>query len=192
MARAKTILGKAYLNAGQTGKAAEMFNLCTNTTNTLNNLWEARFRQAEIYEFEMDYKNAHSLYLKIRNECPPTSEIFWMAMLKCAEYSVNNTTPLAGAALLHTIVSSNHPFPLPRLIANYYLDKIDEKTFSQNYISLYSGDIWYRYYTARKQLLNGNKRDAIAALTNLQKELPNNSWRAFQVLKILREASSEF
>jgi len=186
MMRAKTILGKAYLNAGQTVKAAEMFNLCISTQNTLDNVWEAWFSLAEIYEFDKDYQNARSLYLKIRNECPPTSEIFWMAMLKCAEYSVNNTTPLAETALLHTITNSNHPFALPRLIANYYLNKMDEKTFRGYYTSFYSGDIWHQYYTAKKQFLNGNRDDALLTLASLKKELPDSSWRTFRVQKILQ------
>ena len=197
MTRAKMILGKAYLNAGQTAKAAEMFGLSIhNNSNTSNNIWEAWLRLAEIYEYDTDYNNARSLYLKIRNECPPTSEIFWMAMLKCAEYNAdkynadkygaNNTTLPAAPALLQTIINSNHPFALPRLIANYYLDKIDEKTFREGYASLYPDDIWHRYYTARKHLLYESREDAIVTLTNLQKELPDNSWRKFQVLKILR------
>jgi len=183
MARAKTILGKAYLNAGQTDKAAGMFN---HTPGQPNNTWETWSLLAEIYDFDMDYQNARSLYLKIRNESPPISEIFWMAMLKCAEYNVNNTTPLAGTPLLQTIAKSNHPFVLPRLIANYYLNKIDEKTFRENYTSIYPGDSWHLYYTARKQFLNGNKDEALLTLTTLQRELPENSWRTFKVLKILQ------
>jgi predicted Zn-dependent protease len=191
MTRAKIILGKAYLNAGQTVKAAEMFSLCIhNNSNASDNIWEAWFRLAEIYEFDADYDNARSLYLKIRNECPPTSEIFWMAMLRCAEYNAANTTLPAAPALLHTIVNSNHPFALPRLIANYYLDKIDEKTFGDSYASLYPNDRWYRYYTARKQLLGGNREQALSTLTNLQKELPDNSWRKFRVIKILRTSKA--
>jgi len=186
MARAKTILGKAYLNAGQTDKAAEMFNLCIQTPSSPDNLWEAWFLLAEIYEFDMDYQNARSRYFKIRSESPPISEIFWMAMLKCAEYSVNNTTPLAGIPLLQTVIKSNHPFALPRLIANYYSDKIDEKTFRENYASIYPGDPWHGYYTARKQLLDGNKEQALSVLTNMQRELPDNSWRKFKILKILQ------
>ncbi|MCL2689295.1 MAG: protein kinase [Chitinispirillia bacterium] len=154
MARAQIILGKAYLNAGQTVKAAEMFNLSIQTQSKSDNVWEAWFRLAEIYELDMDYKKAQPLYLKIRNKCPPTSEIFWMAMLKCAEYGINSAVPLDQAALLHTVVNSNHPFPRPRLIANYYLNRIDEKTFRENYASIYPSDLSYRYYIVRKQLLN--------------------------------------
>ncbi|MDR0306206.1 MAG: protein kinase [Chitinispirillales bacterium] len=185
-ARAKTLMGKAYLNAGQVSKASEMFNQSIHTFNTSDNIWEAWFKLAQIYEYDFDYNHALSLYLKIWKECPPTSEIFWMAALKCAEYNINDETPAAVVPLLHEIVNGDHPFPLPRLIANYYLDRVDEKAFRKSYSFLYPADPWHQYYTARKQLLQGNREQALITLGSLRRQLPQNSWRTLQVLKIQR------
>jgi serine/threonine protein kinase len=185
-AHSRTLLAKAYLNVGQTKLATDIFNQRIHTQSITDNVWEAWFSLAEIYEYNFDYKNALSIYLKIYRESPPTSEIYQMAALKCAEYSADNATPITRNPILHEIVNGGHPFPLPRLIANYYLDKIDENRFRDNWLFFYPQDPWHRYYTAKKQMMNGQRNSAVHTLDRVRRELPQNSWRTFQVLKILR------
>jgi serine/threonine protein kinase/TolA-binding protein len=186
LARSKTLLGKAYLNAGQTKAAADIFNQCIHTHTTTDNIWEAWFYLAEIYEYDFDYQNALSIYLKIYKESPPTSEIHWMAALKSAHYSASNEAPSAKNSTLHEIVNGSHPFPLPRLIANYYLDRIDESKFKDSWLFLQPNDPWHRYYTAKKLISGGQRKEAVQTLNIVRKELPQNSWRTFQIIKILR------
>jgi len=186
IARSRTLLGKAHLNAGQTKAASDIFNQAIHTHNTTDNIWEAWFGLAEIYEYDFDYKNARSIYQKIYKESPPTSEIHWMAALKCAEQSASGTTPAAKNTILNETVNGSHPFPLPRLIANYYLDNINENEFRNNYLFFNPNDPWHRYYTAKKQIMNGQRNLAMQTLNRGRRELPQNSWRTFQIIKIQR------
>ena len=186
LARSRTLLGKAHLNAGQPKAAADIFNQCIHTHHTTDNIWEAWFSLAEIYEYDFDYQNALSIYRKIYRESPSTLELHWMAALKCAELSAVSTAQNARSAILHEIINGSHPFPLPRLIASYYLDKINEGEFREGYLFLNPQDPWHRYYTAKKQMQNGQRNLAVQSLNRLRREIPQNSWRAFQILKILR------
>jgi len=179
LTRSKTLLGKAHLNAGKTKDAAEIFNQIIHTNTTTDNIWEAWFNLAEIYEYDFNYQNALSIYQKIYRESPATSEVHWMAALKCAEHSTANS-------ILHEIINGAHPFPLPRLIANYYLGRISEDKFRSDYLFLYPQDPWHRYYTARNQMRYGQRNLAVQTLNRVRREIPQNSWRAFQILKILR------
>ncbi|MFP4164344.1 MAG: protein kinase domain-containing protein [Chitinispirillaceae bacterium] len=185
LARSKTALGKAYLRRGMTKKATEMFNQCVHTHITSDNIWEAWLSLAEIYEYNFAFSHALALYDKIRNECPPTSVISWMATLKAAELAVNDSVPLDSVLLLKGIIESPHPFPLPRLIAQYYSNQISEKVFRKKWRFLYPSDPGYLYYISRKHSLQKNKNAASVYLRRLKARLPSHSWRYFQAINIL-------
>lgn len=187
LAKSKTALGKAYLRSGMTQEASEMFNQCVHTHVTSDNVWEAWLGLAEIYEYDFAYSHALALYDKIRKESPSTSVISWMAAIRAGELAVNDSTPPDSVPLFRKIVESPHPFPLPRLVANYYLGNISEQEFKEKWLFLYPSDPNYLYYTARKYSLQGNRRAASNHLQRLKAKLPPSSWSYFRVIKILHD-----
>ncbi len=182
LARSKTLMGKAYLNKGLTSKASEMFNQCIHTHKTSENIWEAWLGLAEIYEYDFAYDFAKSLYSKIMKECPPSSAISWMATLRFAELSREH--PAETDSLLDKIINESHPFPLPRLVANFYRGNVSEEDFSKRWNDLYPSDPGHFYFEARKAFFEGKQSEAKERLSALKKELSPSSWQYFQILKI--------
>ncbi|MCL2182510.1 MAG: serine/threonine-protein kinase [Chitinispirillia bacterium] len=183
--RARLILAEAYLNAGQIAPASQIYNQSIHRPTVSDNVWFSWYALGELYDYDFDYEQAQALYSKVWKECPPTSVTHWLAAIKVAEQAVSDTMPLERVPLLHEIAGGPHPFPLPRIIAAYYLDKITEIEFQTYWESLFPGDSWCLYYIARKLLLQGNPEEAVSVLRVLQRQLPMASWHTFQVLKIL-------
>jgi serine/threonine protein kinase/tetratricopeptide (TPR) repeat protein len=183
--RARLILARAYLNAGQVSPASHIYNQSIHTANVSDNVWRAWYALGDLYEYDFDYEQARAIYTKVWRECPPTSVTHWQAAIKVAEQTVNDTMPLERVPLLHEIANGPHPFPLPRIIASYYLDKITEIEFQTYWDILYPGDSWCLYYIARKLLLQGNRDEALSVIRVLQRQLPETSWHTFHVMKIL-------
>jgi tetratricopeptide (TPR) repeat protein len=185
IASARLAVADTYLNAGQTTGASEIYNQSIHTQHMSNNVWLAWYILGELYEYDFDYTHAATLYTKVWKEPSPNSMIYWMAALKCAERSVSEENEISKNPLFHEITNGAHPYPLPRIIASYYLGKITEIEFLSMWDNLYPQDSWSLYYIARKLLLQGNREEAISVITVLQRQLPQRSWRSFQVLKIL-------
>jgi tetratricopeptide (TPR) repeat protein len=183
--RAKGLVAEAYLNAGQVPPAFDIYNQSVHAPNASDNVWRSWYSLAELYEYNYDYAYAGEIYAKVWKESPRAAVTHWMAAIKCAEQSVTDTMPLDRVPLLHETANSAHPFPLPRIIAAYYLDKITEIEFLSHWDALFPEDSWSLYYVARKLLLQGNREEAVSVVKVLQRQLPEASWRSFQVLKIL-------
>jgi len=184
--RAKISLAEAYLNAGQTATASDIYNQSINQ-GASENVWRSWYAIADLYEYDFNYAHAQAIYAKVLKESPPSSVTHWMAQIKCAEQTVRetDTTTLSHAQLLHETVDGPHPFLLPRIIAAYYTDRITEIEFLSLWDNLLPQDSWSLYYVARKLLLQGNRAEAISVITVLQRQLPVSSWQSFQVQKIL-------
>jgi serine/threonine protein kinase/tetratricopeptide (TPR) repeat protein len=183
-ARAKMAVAEAYLNAGQTATASDIYNQLINQSSS-DNAWRSWYAIADLYEYNYDYAHAQAIYSKIWKEAPPSSVAHWMAKIKCAEQAVRDTATLNSAPLLQETLDGPHPFLLPRIIAAYYTDKITEIEFLSLWDSLQPQDSWSLYYVARKLLLQGNRTEAISVISVLQRQLPSSSWQSFQVQKIL-------
>jgi len=187
-ALAKTSMAEAYLNAGQTASATDIYNQSIHTPNMSDHAWRSWYALAELYEYDFNYEHAQSLYSKIWKESPATSIIHWMAALRCAEYQAgdSNRIVLDKVPLMHEIINGDHPFPLPRLIASYYVDKITEIEFMNKWESLDQTDSWCLYYIAKKLLLQGNRDEAISVIKVLERQYPILSWETYKIVKILR------
>jgi len=187
-ALAKTSIAEAYLNAGQTASAVDIYNQSIHTQNMTDNVWKSWYALAELYEYDFNYEHARSLYTKIWKESSASSFIHWMAALKCAEYQAgdSNLVQLDKVPLLHEIVNGDHPFPLPRLIASYYIESVTEIEFMNRWESLNQTESWCLYYIARKLLLQGNRDEAVSVVKVLERQYPALSWETHQIAKILR------
>jgi serine/threonine protein kinase/tetratricopeptide (TPR) repeat protein len=184
IAEARNLLGKIYLEKGNHSKAKEQFDQCVIAFPGTDAFWEGWFELAGIYEYEGSYKDAITIYRKISNECPPNSPVPLMAAIRRAELIYNDSSE-TSLFLLHKVVSDPHPFPLPRLIASFYVGRIDSKVFLSRWNALRPGDSFYNYHLARKAIFTGNLRAAKQHLTDLKKNSITGSWQYLTAAKML-------
>jgi hypothetical protein len=83
------------------------------------------------------------------------------------------------------VVNAPHPFPLPRLIARYYLGAIPEPQFLEQWNVLLPGDKYYLYHIARKAIMDREMPVARIYLNEFKQYLAPSSWRYMQIYQIL-------
>ena len=183
--RARSLMGRAYLNRGRLHRAAEMFNQCTHTNNRTIGVWEAWHSLAEIYEYDFSSDNALSIYQKIVEQSPKSSPLPWMAAIKVADLTSSDLVGLDEHPYLQKVIESPHPYPLPRLIAHYLTGQTDVAVFQQQWNRLYPGDQEYLYFKALKARQEGKRSVARAHLQELLQNTPTHSWSNFRAARIL-------
>jgi len=189
VAAAKMANGTILLHRGQKEKAKEAFDLCIAAHLNAEGIWDAWMALADIYRYDFKFKDALTIYQKVRRECPPSSAVAWMAAVEAADL-IGRDNPQQRDSLLQTVVSADHPFPLPRLIANLYLDSLREIGFKDRWELLYPGDKTYLYYLARKAAMKNEQVVASIYLNELKRSLPKQRWLYFKVLKIINNVAN--
>lgn len=180
----RSYMGYAYLDQGKKGKASEIFNQCISSHFSNAGVWDAWMGIAGIYEYDMNFNDALTIYQKVYRECPHSLFVSWMAAVKIGELSLRDTNNLSDKKIFKEIMNSNTFFPHPKLISAFYCDSISNSEFKQNWIKLYPNDNFYLYHLARKAKCN--KEDVVAKI--YLKELKQNSlhtWNYFFVSKLL-------
>lgn len=175
--------GTIYLHRGQVEKAKELFDRCITAHINIDGVWGAWMRLAEIYAYNFKYRDALTIYTKVHRESAPATDVCWMAAVAAAElYDAKNAA--LRDSLLRAVVSESHPFPVPRLIARYYLDQIRDSEFKEQWEQLFPDDRSYLLIFARKAVFNNEKVVAALYLNDLKRNLPVQRWNYFRVLKI--------
>ncbi len=165
-------------------KAKEQFDQCVTINSGTDEYWGGWYELAGIYEYESSFEDALTIYNKITKECPPSSPLPMMAMIKIGELLFEDSSEVS-LKLFHDVVDGPHPFPLPRLIASFYTGRIDENTFISKWNKLQPDDPYYRYYLARKALFVADMRAARFHLLDLKRFLVNGSWQFYTVSRLL-------
>jgi serine/threonine protein kinase len=173
--RAKTALGKIYLDKGRKDRAGDLFNQCITAHLSSEWVWESWMGLAGIYEYDIQYSEATTIYQKIYRESPPTLRVHWMAALKLGELASRDSTQ-NYAHYFETVIRGDHPFPLPRLIARFYLGEVNESQFKTAWNLLSPDDFQYLYYCARKAMFKKEEVVAHIYLQDLIQNLPSESW----------------
>ena len=176
--------GIIYLHRGQKEKAKEMFDLCITAHLNVNRVWEGWMGLADIYKYDFKYRDALTIYQKVHRESPPSTELNWMAAVEAADLT-GRTNPVVRDSLLQVVITAHHPFPLPRMIAGFYLDSLRENEFKERWERFFPGNRAYLFYFARKAMMNKEQVVAGIYLNDLRRKLPKQRWDYFKVIKII-------
>ncbi|MDO5577049.1 MAG: tetratricopeptide repeat protein, partial [Fibrobacter sp.] len=182
--KAKIDLGQAYLDKGKTNEAREIFDQCITAYLNSPMVWNGWMKLAGIYEYDFQYKDAVTIYQKVFRECSQSSQIPWIAAIKIGEILYRDSSQY-GDSLFSLVVSGEHPFPGPRLIAQFYLGQITESTFKTEWNRLFPDSRLYLYYFARKAVFKDESVVATLYLKEFRNNLSKKSWDYFRTIKIL-------
>ncbi len=184
VAAAKIAQGNINLHRGLKDKAKELFDLCITAHLNAEGIWEAWMALADIYKYDFQFNDALTIYRKIRRECQPGSIFKWMASIEAADL-MGRKNVRQRDSLLSTVVSEPHPFPVPRLIARFYLGEIRENEFKEKWDRFFPKDRTYLFYLARKAAINKEQIIAGLFLNELKRSLPKQRWDYFKAMKII-------
>jgi tetratricopeptide (TPR) repeat protein len=180
---AKTALAEIYLSIGKKEKANDLFNQSITGHLSSKGVWESWMGLAGIYEYDFSYPEAATIYNKIFRESPKTLPVEWMAAVKLGELATLDSTPNTSN-YFEEVARGVHPFPVPRLIARFYLGQINEAQFKAAWNSLFPGDYLYLYYFARKAMFTKEKVVARIYLDDLKKSVSQQSWSYYLACKV--------
>ncbi|MBN1128664.1 MAG: protein kinase [Chitinispirillaceae bacterium] len=179
---ARIALGRINLDKGKRGAANDLFNQCITAHTSSERVWEAWMGLAGIYEYNYDYPEAVIIYQKIHRECPANYLTHWMAALKLGELG-SRDSPQNYIRYFETVARGGHPFPLPRLIARFYLGEVNESRFKAVWNQLYPNDYSYLFYFARKAMFTKEEVVARIYLEDLKQNVSPQSWQYLVALK---------
>ncbi len=185
---AKVNLAYAYLNKGKTGKAKEIFDQIITGNANSERIWDALSGMAEVNIYDFKYQEAMAIYKKIFNEGPKAMPVTWRAGIEFAIGLQKNSLSESNS-VFSVINNGDHPFPIPRLIAQYFLGSISTDYFENEWKKLLPENPWYFYYLARREHLSGNEQAALKSLKQLRNELSKKEWNYFRVLKFINNYS---
>jgi serine/threonine protein kinase len=177
VAMAHSGMGRAFLCKGKKQEAVEVLNQCIATHVLSEGVWEAWMLLAAIYELDFNFNDALTIYGKVYRECPRATLTTWMARLKMGEIAKKAGANETAESIFATVVTADHPFPLPRMVAQYYRGNITENQMIQRWKSMYPKDKYYLYYFARKALLKNEKVVAKVYLQELIQSVPPGTLR---------------
>jgi serine/threonine protein kinase/tetratricopeptide (TPR) repeat protein len=171
----KAALGWMYLDKGRNNHAGDLFNQCIAAHLSSESVWESWMGLAVIYEHDFQYREAGTIYQKIYRECPAAFRARWMAAIKLGEIASRDSAQ-HYARYFEAVVVGEHPFPLPRLIAKFYLGEVNESQFKAAWNLYCPDDFMYLYYCARKAMFEHEEVVARIYLQECIENLPSESW----------------
>jgi serine/threonine protein kinase/tetratricopeptide (TPR) repeat protein len=148
----------ASLQLRNPDNAKDVFNKCIVGPDNIFSKWRAWMLLAQMYAYAGDTKSAHTIYKKVFDECPQSTELAWMARIRMGEMSLaqeQGSTARVALRVFEEVVHTPHPFPKPRLIARYYLDKMPADSFVMAYNRLWPArNHQHYYYMAQKACID--------------------------------------
>jgi serine/threonine protein kinase/tetratricopeptide (TPR) repeat protein len=182
---AKTALARINLDKGRKEAANDLFDQCITAHISSQGAWDAWMGLAGIYEYNSQYPEATTIYQKIFRECPPSFMTRWMAGIKLGELGSRDSSQQNYAKYFETVAKGQHPFPLPRLIARFYLGEVNESQFKALWNLLCDEDYSYLFYFARKAMFKKEEVVARIYLEDLRHNAPPLSWNNFKAMKAI-------
>ena len=182
---AQVELSRSYLANGNKSQAVEMLNRCVATYVPSEEAWSAWMELAEIYEFDGNFMDAFTIYKKIFTDAPKWLISSWIARIRMGEIADRVTTDERPETVFDDVVSSPHPFALPRRIARFYKGDISEEELESWWTSVFPGNKEYLDYFAKKALMDKDQREAGVYWEELKQGLSPNTWAAVRINKSL-------
>ena len=85
----------------------------------------------EIYEYDANSADAFTIYRKIFDDCPKYLIFPWMARIKMGEIANRVGSEEKPERIFDNIISSPHPFALPRFIARFYKGSTTKEEYAR-------------------------------------------------------------
>lgn len=168
-------------------RAVEMLNRCVATHKYSAGVWDAWMLLASVYEHDLAFKDAVTIYHKIYRECPHTHQDAWMARVRMGRIADKAAHEESSESIFQDVVDSPHPFVIPRALAQLHLKEISETRFTDLWHSYYPDDWFFLYHLARKAILKGEKVVAEIYLQQLLQYLEQSTWEYLQVYRMVTE-----
>ncbi|MDD5676084.1 MAG: protein kinase, partial [Chitinivibrionales bacterium] len=174
-------LGMILLNKGDKPRALDFFNQCTAVQYAGDMRWLAWMELAAIYECDNNNADAYASYRTIFSDCPPGLQIAWMARCAMAACAAQGVKEENIQAICDDIIKSDQPFPLPRLIAQLYDDRITPARFEERWRAIAPDDPLYAWYEANRAAMHADKPVAVRCLQSLRQQAAGNEWLCRQI-----------
>jgi hypothetical protein len=94
------------------------------------------------------------------------------------EIAVRSNCEEKPAGIFNNIITSPHPFALPRLIARFYMDSCSKEDFKKSLRLINPGSKDYLMYYAKKALIDNDPQLAHKYWEDYKQDLPPNIWPA--------------
>lgn len=174
----------AYLNKGKKDTAKLVLDQLITGNAIPDRSTEILYTMGQITEYDFAYKDAALLYRRLYQEESRSHELTWMAAIAQGLLICKDSSEAANA-LFKNVMEAEHIFPLPRLIAAYYLGLVSDSLFYQQWHQLVPDNPWYLYYQARKHFCADEKELSVQLLNKLLGKLSKKEWAYFRVFKII-------
>jgi tetratricopeptide (TPR) repeat protein len=175
-AGAKAAVAEIYLGRRKKRAAVELLNQAVAVPQPTRNVWRAWMLLGEVYEHELNFGDAITIYAKIFRECPKTLPECWEARIKMGEIAGYASYEAAPETIFRSVLQSSQPFAVPRLVVSYYTGAIDETEFENRWARYAMPDARVNRYKAQKALLDGKIGKAQSYLSHYLAALPSDSW----------------
>lgn len=184
---AKAQVGMAYLQLGRRKKAQaiDVLNQCVATHIYTEGVWDAWMLLGEIYEYDFNFTDAMTIYRKVFREAPKGTIIPWMARIKMGEVARACSYEENQDSIFAHVIEADHPFPFPRLIAEFYRGVLTESRFMGRWTMLQPHERHYLYYFAKKAVLDREMVVARVYLQEMQQFLQPSSWPYIKVYQTI-------
>ena len=185
--RAKVSLSRMHLANGNKLQAIDLLNQCISAYIPSEGTWKAWMEFAEIYEFDLNFNDAFTIYKKIFSDAPKYLVTSWMARVRMGEIADRAASEERPEKIFDDVILSPHPFLLPRQIAQFYKGDLSKEEFQTWWRSMYPGTRAFLYYFAKKAIIDNDRRQACRYLELFKENLAPNTWNALQVNKTLSQ-----
>ena len=182
---ARIWLARIYLVNGKKAAATDLLNQSISTLVPSEAVWQAWLTLAGIYEYDANFFDAFTIYKKVFTDCPKYLTLPWMARIKMGEIADRVTSEERPDKIFASVISSFHPFLLPRRIAQFYTGEMKEEEFKKFWLSMYPGNMGYISYFGRKSLIKNDPGRAREYFESYQRTIAPNTWTAMQIQKAL-------
>lgn len=189
--RASICKAKVYLSMRSQSKAVDLLNQAVATNEMSVAKWEAWMLLADIYEMNNKKEDALTIYSKVFKEAPRSLPESWLARIRMEEIAVEMNKSKKVDKQFSPLVEESYNLIEPRLIAQFYSNMITWKYFKNQWQLLYPGDSFYKYYLARKRLMQDSAYATGFSHKFYKKPTVDETWEDIRLNSIVQKIKED-
>lgn len=183
--KARSLIARGHLGRREKYKAIDFLNQCLGSMQVSVSMWNAWLILGEVYEYDHNYKDAFMICKKVYNECPKNLPVSWMARVRMGELAQQAQSNENSVTIFRYVVDEPHVFAEPRLVAQFYTDKINAEDFIKKWLLINPQSSFYLYYLSRKAVMEEDNRSAYRYLRILRKLSSPFSWEYVRASRMI-------